>query len=181
MLCWWPGWTSTCNQTKQVDGPDAESLDQLNTKRKWGKNIWGQIMPMLSSISIEVLSPHWLWRWENVAPPPTLLLCCFPLITDLLAIEVYQAPKSKQDGGPGRGRALYTGRALILSGLESKLQFSQLPAWKSAVTQVTVYWWKVNIVMTIHLGQVQFIPFFIVPFVMLLHQCLCNSLEQCNC
>lgn len=62
-------------------------------------------------------------------PPPPL--CCFPLITDLLAVEVYQAHKSKQDRGPDWGRALYTGRALILSGLENKLQFRQLPARKS--------------------------------------------------
>lgn len=63
---------------------------------------------------------------RNSAPPPHPLLCCFPLITDLLANEVYQAHKSKQDRGPDWDRALYTGRALILSGLQSKLQFRQL-------------------------------------------------------
>lgn len=68
--------------------------------------------------------------------PPSPLLCCFPLITDLLAVEVYQAHKSKQDRGPDRERALYTGRALILSGLESKLQFRQLLACKIPVCHV---------------------------------------------
>lgn len=62
--------------------------------------------------------------------------CCFPLITDLLAVEVYQAHKSKQDRGPDWERALYTGRALILSGLENKLQFRQLPARKSPARHV---------------------------------------------
>lgn len=76
------------------------------------------------------------------APLPRFVF--FPLITDLLAIEVYQAHKSKQDRGPDRERALYTGRTLILSGLESKLQFRQLVSCKPPLfamsTLIPVIW-----------------------------------------
>lgn len=117
------------------------SLDKLpHGQRGSGgeKTIWCQIMPALSPIRIEVLSPGWLWLWENVPLPPFPLLCCFPLITDLLAVEVYQAHKSKQDRGPDWERALYTGRALILPGLENKLQFRQLLACETPVCHVDV-------------------------------------------
>lgn len=93
-------------------------------------------MPTLSPIRIEVLSPVDFGYEKMCTSPlrlPSSLLCHFPLITDLLAVEVYQAHKSKQDRGPDRERALYTGRALILSGLESKLQFRQLVAYNVTV------------------------------------------------
>lgn len=75
-------------------------------------------------------------------PPTHPLLCRFPLITDLLAVVVYQAHKSKQDRGPDRERALYTGRALILSGLASKLQFRQLLACNIPVWHVCAIMWN---------------------------------------
>lgn len=99
-----------------------------------GATVGGRIMPTLSPIRVEVLSPV-DFGYEKMCPPAPFpcatssspfLLCCFPLITDLLAVEVYQAHKSKQDRGPDRGRDLYTGRALILSGLVNNLQFRQL-------------------------------------------------------